>query len=212
MLEEDVIFIQIGSNEGPMHSDPLSSLIIKENWKGVLIEPVPKIFEKLKRNYANCPHLYFENVAISDTRKVCDFYIVDEDAELVKNNPEWVSEIGGPWGDLVGSLHRDHLLTCKPPLTDKEIKTLQVPCVTLQDIVDKYQLERVDLIQMDAEGHDAVILLSIDFNKIKPKMILFEHAFMSFDTYMECIAYLQSHGYSVIHTGILDTVVSNPSA
>src|SRR5271163_1768231 len=126
--QQEVIFIQIGSNEGPMPTDPLSSLIKNKNWKGVLIEPVPKIFKKLKRNYAGRTGLHFENVAISDTRKICDFYVVDEEAELLKNNPHWVNEIGGPWGDLVGSLDREHLFKCKPALTDKEIKTIQVQC------------------------------------------------------------------------------------
>lgn len=209
-IQGEVIFIQIGSNEGPMRTDPLSALIKRGDWKGVLIEPVPKIFEKLKKNYAGRSNLFFENVAISDTRNIVDFYVVDEDAELLKNNPHWVNEIGGAWGDLVGSLDRDHLFRCKPVLSDKEIKTLQVQCVTLQDIVDKYRFERIDVIQMDAEGHDAVILQSIDFTRIKPKLILFEHAFMSFSTYMACIDYLQSYGYSVIHTSILDTVVGNP--
>jgi FkbM family methyltransferase len=205
---DEIFFIQIGSNQGPMRTDPLTALIVKENWKGVLVEPVPKIFEKLKSNWSHRSHLYFENAAVSNTRGTRDFYIIDEDADIIKNHPEWVNESGGPWGDLVGSLHRDHLFACKNILTDKDIKVIQVPCVTVQDIVDKYQLPRVDVIQMDAEGHDATIVLSIDFTKIQPKILLFEHAAMSFETYMTCMAHLEAHGYSVIYTGMLDTVVS----
>lgn|GEM_PF-6239238 len=48
------------------------------------------------------------------------------------------------------------------------------------------------------------------FQKIKPKIILFEHVNMEFDTYFTCQHYLQSHGYTVIHTGDIDTVVGNP--
>jgi FkbM family methyltransferase len=210
VVSDPVIFIQIGSNEGVMSTDPLCALILKERWQGILIEPVPRIFEKLKHNYAGCPQLHFENVAISTTRKVCDFYVVDENAEIVKKNPHWTNEAGGLWGDLIGSLDREHVLRCKPALTAADIKTLQVQCVTLQDIIDKYQLPRVDVLHMDAESHDAEILLSIDFQKIKPKIILFEHIYMEFDIYFTCLHYLQSHGYTVLHTGDIDTVVGNP--
>src|SRR5690348_13962179 len=109
LMSDPTIFIQIGSNEGVMSTDPLCALILKEHWQGVLIEPVPRIFEKLKENYAGCPQLHFENVAISTTRKICNFYVVDENAEIVKKNPHWTNEAGGLWGDLVGSLDRNHV-------------------------------------------------------------------------------------------------------
>ena len=205
--KDDVIFIQIGSNEGMMPTDPISSFILKEDWKGILIEPVPAIFEKLKQNYADRPHLYFENVAISDSRRICDFYIVDEGADFFKIHPHLINEVGGPYGSLVGSLNREHIFKCKSALTDKEIKTISVQCMTFQDIIDKYQLDHVDVVQIDAEGHDAAILLSIDFEKIQPKIIIFEHNHMTFEIYRECMKKLELSGYSVIYTGPLDTIV-----
>jgi FkbM family methyltransferase len=205
---QEVIFIQIGSNVGVMASDPLCALILQGNWRGVLIEPVPKIFEKLKKNYAGNPNLYFENVAISDTRKTCEFYIIDENAEFFKKNPHLVNEIGGPYGDLVGSLDPHHALKCKRNLTNKEIKTIQVPCVTLQDIVDKYKFERIDVLHIDAEGHDAVILRSIDFKRIQPKFIMFEHVHTPLGEYLACLDHLASFGYSKVYSARLDTIVS----
>ncbi len=200
--KEDTIFIQIGSNEGVMPTDPLCSMILKDQWKGILIEPVPAIFEKLKKNYSDRPHLYFENVAISDRRKTCDFYIVDE-----KLHPHLKNEAGGPWGSLVGSLDREHIFKHKPGLTEKGIKAIQVQCVTFQDIVDKYRLDHVDVLHMDAEGHDEAILASINFEKIKPKVIVFEHMHMGFANYLQCVGRLESFGYSVLYTGPRDTVV-----
>lgn len=199
---DDTVFIQIGSNEGVMPTDPLYSMILKDQWKGILIEPDPFIFEKLKSNYANRSHLYFENVAISDSRKICDFFVVDENAR-----PQLVNEAGGPWGSLVGSLDREHIFKHKPGITEKEIKTIQVQCVTFQDIVEKYRLERVDVLHIDAEGHDETILASIDFKKIQPKVIVFEHMHMGFVNYLNCIGRLESFGYSVLYTGPRDTVV-----
>lgn len=205
---EDVIFIQIGSNEGVMASDPLCSLILKEGWKGVLVEPVPHIFERLKKNYAGRPYLFFENAAVSDKRGRRPFYIVDEEAEFFKKNPHLVNEVGGPWGSLVSSFDRDYILKHKPGLTEREIKTIEVECITLEDIVDKYRLGRIDVIHMDTEGHDGAILLSINFNRLKPKIIIFEHAHMTFERYLACIHHLNLHGYCVAYTGSLDTIVA----
>ena len=190
-----------------MPTDPLCPFILHQNWRGILIEPVPKIFEKLKKNYAGYPHLHFENVAISDTRKTCEFYVVDENSDYLKNNPQLKNECGGPYGDLVGSLDKNHVLRCKPDLTEKDIKVLQVPCVTLQDIVDKYHLDRIDVLHIDAEGHDEKILLSIDYNRISPQFIIFEHSAMPFDRYLFLLDYLSSHGYSRVDSTHLDTMV-----
>ena len=202
MQEEEVIFIQIGSNEGVMRSDPLCSLILKNRWKGVLIEPVPRIFEKLKKNYEGHPQLHFENVAISDTRKTCDFYVIDETFK-----PHLKNKAGELWGDRVSSLEKKHLFKLKEGLTEEKVNTIQVQCVTLQDIVDKYELDHVDVLHMDTEGHDAIILKSIDFNKIKPKVIVFEHIHITLDVYLSCLGHLSSHGYSVLYANSIDTVV-----
>ena len=95
---DEVVFMQIGANEGIMSNDFLHPLILAKRWKGILIEPVPWIFEKLKKNYAHVPGLYFENVAISDIRKKSEFYVVDHDTEFFKNNPHLINQSGGPWG------------------------------------------------------------------------------------------------------------------
>lgn len=204
---QEVVFIQIGSNEGVMSTDPLCPLILEKGWKGILIEPVPRIFEKLKKNYEGIPGLYFENVAISDTSKRCYFYTIDPEAERFQQNPHLVNEAGGPWGDLVGSLSREHVFRCKPSLIESEVKAIEVRCVTLQEIVDQYQLKRIDVLHMDAEGQDEAILRSIDFTKIKPKIIIFEHVYIGPEAYLSCMAYLYSHGYQTLYTGPLDTVV-----
>lgn len=202
-------FTQIRSNEGVMITDPLYPLILREHWKGILIEPVPRIFEKLKKNYSGLSDLFFENVAISNTKKTSNFYVIDENAEFIKKNPFLVNEAGGPWGDLVGSLDRDHILRCKPFLSEKDIKAIQVKCVTFQDIIEKYQLKRVDVLHIDAEGHDGVILMSINFKTVKPNIIIFEYVNLTPTDYQACTNYLYSHGYSLIHNGQLDTVVGN---
>ena len=58
-------FIEIGSNDGEQH-DHLSPMIKSREWRGIMVEPVPYVFERLRRNYAGTKSISFENAAIAD--------------------------------------------------------------------------------------------------------------------------------------------------
>ena len=47
---KDFFFVQIGANDG-FKADPIYLYVRKYGWKGILVEPVSYIFEKLKENY-----------------------------------------------------------------------------------------------------------------------------------------------------------------
>ena len=53
-------FIQIGANLGNNPYDIIWRLVRERNWSGVLVEPLPHIFQQLKENYADVPNLHFE--------------------------------------------------------------------------------------------------------------------------------------------------------
>jgi hypothetical protein len=54
------------------------------------------------------------------------------------------------------------------------------------------------MIQIDAEGYDWPIIRSIDFTRIRPRILRFEYRHMSDADADECIAHLASHGYRFI--------------
>ncbi len=80
----DFFFIQIGSNDGQT-GDPIHSYIMKYHWKGILIEPIPFLFKRLKKTYENQNGLIFENIAISEKDGNKIFYRIEENHE--PNNP-----------------------------------------------------------------------------------------------------------------------------
>src|SRR5262245_49955534 len=53
-----VRFMAIGAGDG-RHNDPLREFILREDWRGVLVEPEPAAFRALLRNYPvrRFPHL-----------------------------------------------------------------------------------------------------------------------------------------------------------
>ena len=95
--------VQIGSNDG-MSGDPVFHLLKgNRGWKGLLIEPVPFLFKRLKMNYGTEERFLFENALVSDRDGNIPFYYL---------SPEDYAEIGND-GDLynqLGSLSRKHLI------------------------------------------------------------------------------------------------------
>jgi FkbM family methyltransferase len=99
----DIYFIQIGSNDGIV-DDLLFEKIHKFDYKGILIEPVPYLFKKLKDNYKNkAENLIFENIAIGNKRDTLPFYRLDE------KNSNGISM----WYEGLGSFKKEVLIKHK---------------------------------------------------------------------------------------------------
>lgn len=197
--DKEVSFIQIGANDGVL-ADPLNALIKKYHWSGVLVEPLPHLFEKLKKNYKGVPNLNFANVAITDQRGTLDFYTIDV-------NTEWYKNHAPIWADQLGSFYPDHIYNHFGP--DAPVLRFEIPCITLSDLIDQYSITDIDLLHMDTEGHDTTIILSIDFNKIKPTVIMFEqgHSYRDPQKFIDCLDYLHANGYVVFIENHVDMLM-----
>lgn len=71
--------------------------------------------------------------------------------------------------------------------------------LTIKSIVDIHKLGDLNLLQIDAEGHDFKIIKSIDFNVLKPQIIRFESDHMSNVELNEILGILASYNYK-FHT------------
>ena len=69
--------IQIGSNDGKRF-DTINKFIKKYSPKSILVEPIKKDFEELKRNYKDQKDIFFENSAISVNNSIKYLYKVDD--------------------------------------------------------------------------------------------------------------------------------------
>jgi len=77
----------------------------------------------------------------------------------------------------------------------KFIEELDVKCMSLDRLLEKHEIEKLDLIQIDAEGYDWKILSQLDLRKYKPEMIIFENANLEETEKKEAIAFLQEMYY-----------------
>ena len=189
-----VFFIQIGSFDGQTN-DPLYGLIKRFNWKGVFVEPMAKPMVKLKRTHRGLG-FSFEQSAVNSSNEEKEFYYI--------NNPKADFP---KWFNQISALDKKYLMLYKDriPEIEKHLASKKVKCITFNSLLDKYAIKKVDLLHIDAEGSDFKIIQTIDFNKIKPKLILFEHKsiylnwvsryFVSFIQYLKCLRLLKQNGY-----------------
>jgi FkbM family methyltransferase len=183
---ESFYFIQIGANDGVL-DDPLRELIIGHHLSGLLIEPLPDMFDKLRFNYKDQPQLIFENVAISTEESNFPMYRVNGDASVPL---EWHG---------MASFNKKHLLDEKVP--DACIETCSVRTVPLKSLIGKYQITNINLLQVDTEGYDGQIVLSTLRAGIIPKIINYEHVHLSSSTRLECKVLLAEKRYCFIEVG-----------
>lgn len=188
-----VRFVQVGSNDGE-HDDPLRELILADAWEGLMIEPVPYVFDRLRRNYRGRPGIRFVNAAIGDRDGTADFYAVSE-SDSDDALPEWY--------DQLGSWSLEHILKHSPyiPGLEERIVTLEVPCMTFESLCGKFGLEQLDVIHIDAEGYDYEIIKSIDLQRHRPAILMYEYKHLSPDDLAGCRRHLGQNGYELLDVG-----------
>ena len=82
-------FVQVGSNDGRT-GDPLFGTVTQRDVRGLLIEPMPGLFEQLTGTYAEKRGLIFVNAAVAEDEGSREFYWVP----LMPGDPIWVDQLG----------------------------------------------------------------------------------------------------------------------
>lgn len=196
---QDFFVVQIGANDGKM-ADPIHNKVKQYNWDGVFVEPVTYLFERLKNNYKEVTsNLMFENSVITNFTGEVDFNQFPQEFE---NNSEFPY-----WATGMGSLLKHFKSPANTNLKSKNFKivTKKTPCLTFTDLLNKHNVKKIDLLQIDVEGYDGELLMGVDFSEIKPKYIRYEdkHIDTAFkdDLTKVCsedvVSYLTESGYEV---------------
>ena len=188
-------FVEIGANDGEKY-DHLSALIRSGDWRGIMVEPVPYIFARLKENYGREPGVILENAAIADRDAQLPFYHVAELSEAERSTvPDWY--------DGIGSFLLDNILSHKDKIPGLENRIVQtdVPSVTFQTLCAKHGVDKVDLVLIDTEGYDAEVIKSIDFNVHRPRLLIYEHFHLPAEERARLRRSLESLGYATMEEG-----------
>lgn len=185
--KKDIFFVQIGSNDG-ITADPISDFIRRDKWSGILVEPIEYLFKQLINNYKDQENLFFENVAISEKKELKKFYSIIETEDNICN---FASGLGSFFPEVI--LSHKHVF----PNIEKYLKCEEINCITFDVLLENYNTDRVDIIHLDTEGYDYEIIKQINFRKIKPDIILFEHKHLKIRDYKKCINYMRRNNYGL---------------
>jgi len=154
--------MQIGANDG-IRFDELNHFIKNNNPKSILIEPIKSYFDQLLINYAGYKNVFLENSAIGDNNsvgylyKVSNFYLEKYDEHILGIN----------------SFNKNHLI--KHNVKSSHIEKEKVNFVTTEYLFKKYNITKLDLLVIDAEGYDGNILINFLNNCDLKPIIIFEY-------------------------------------
>ncbi|MFL5845929.1 MAG: FkbM family methyltransferase [Solirubrobacteraceae bacterium] len=199
------VFVEIGANDGEQH-DHLRPHILAGDWRGVMVEPVPYVFARLRENYEGVAGVALENAAVAAHDGRLPFFHLRDAADAERATlPSWY--------DGVGSFSRDAILSHAPqiPGVADRIVELEVEAVTFATLLARHGIARPDLVVIDTEGHDWEIVRSIDLAEHGPRLLIYEHFHLAPEHRAACRAHLQSAGYETLEEGF-DTIALRPEA
>ena len=83
--------------------------------------------------------------------------------------------------EQLASFQKEHILNQedKVPGISKHLVVHKVPTVSFEDLLDRYGVGSIDLLQIDAEGMDAQLLAWFPFERAKPALLHYETVHMS---------------------------------
>jgi len=171
---KNIFIINIGAMDG-ITFDELYGYTHIYNFKGLYVEPIPYLFERLKENIG-LENNKFENSVISDYNGQIEMLMIDPTPiqnGILHDCFFGMSAVYPPKNGLGSEGDRETV--------EKYGQKINVPCITLQNLFDKHNIYTFDILKIDAEGHDFTIFKQLDFNKFNPKVVRLEWINLSDD-------------------------------
>ena len=137
-------FLDIGAHDGVTGNN--TKFFEDLGWSGVCIEPIPSVFEELKKN-RNCKLV---NAALTDKKGKENFLKVNGYAEMLSG--------------LLNNYDQRHLLRIQSEIVTMGGSSEVIECETIT-FLDLDLPRTIDYLSLDVEGSEYNVLNSIDFNK-----------------------------------------------
>ena len=145
-------FIEIGTADFDTYEH-----LAQQGWKGIFVEPVKPLLDNLER-FEGC---IYENNAITAEPKHCKIKYYD---------PEWAKG----WQRGVGNTDMDMNHFHSNPQWKEYERVMYLHTITLDDLIKKHNVKRIDKLKIDTEGTEHEILDSYSW-VIKPKELKIEY-------------------------------------
>jgi FkbM family methyltransferase len=191
---DDLTFIQVGANDGILN-DLLHPFLERSDPRGILIEPQTMPFRSLQARYGRRERLSLLQAAIDRRAGRRTLYRCREDLAAGEAGTFLSglasfdrSKVVAGYVSYAGRLGlREH--------PDRAVVGEVVPTLTLHDVLDDHGFDRCDLLVIDTEGHDFEIIQTIDFSRISPLVLIYEHKHLGRADRVASWRLLQANGY-----------------
>lgn len=155
--------MQVGACDG-VTGDPIREHALRGAAQCILIEPNPFAFERLQKAYDGIPNITLLQTAIGLTDGEIPLY-------RIKKTPK--SQTEEDFTLQIASFYKEHLL--KHGVAAEDIEQITVPSRSLASLIRDLTLNKIDVLQIDAEGFDAAIVRMALNLSTPPDVINFEH-------------------------------------
>lgn len=172
--------VQIGTNRA---YDNLATIIhqysseIIDNL--ILVEPFSLHNPSIRSCYAKyTDKLHIENIIISDS--------------VIATNKLWYhpNDLTHQNAAELASLNKQHSINIRSYYKADEVVGLELPNLTINQLFDKYNLQKIDILYIDTEGFDDKIIYSINFDKYYISTIYYENLHIDRDKLRSFLAKL----------------------
>ena len=230
-LRPDFFFVNVGANDGVIN-DPIYPFIAKYGWRGIAVEPVPHVFERLRVNYRAFPDVVLEQVAISEQTRPIWFvrpgsgsaeYAVQQIGSLDAANvherltclrqvpnqgPTYAEGLDAP---LVHDTHFEEALVT--PDVAEYVDRADVECISFNALMERHEVDHVDFLNIDTEGCDWEVLRSVDFDRYRPELLCVEVTALADGETDELNALIEDQEYAYLqHVGIHSRIYASKRA
>jgi FkbM family methyltransferase len=159
----------VGAYDG-IENDPLGQFVLTHECSGVFLEPQSEVFERLRQNYGSRPSLRLVNAAVDQQSGTRELF-------TVRAGPHGLPR----WTEQLASFSRSHIEKHedRAPGLSEHIVSSAVRIVTFSELIELHSIRAIDVLQIDAEGVDALLLGSFPFDRIRPGVVYYEIAHMA---------------------------------
>jgi FkbM family methyltransferase len=180
---ENGFFIEAGANDGLSQSNT-ALYEFEYGWKGLLVEPNPKKCFECKKRRINS---IVENYALVSDNYTDDYIEGNFDETGYSESLTSLVYDKGDWCDSHLQIHKEQIKN----------NLIKVPAITLNKLLEKHNVDRVDFISLDVEGYEISVLNGFDLDKYNPKYFLIETTNLE-NRKKSIIEYMEERDYTVI--------------
>lgn len=193
-----VTFLQVGANDGFIH-DPLFKFIKRDNWRGVMLEPQPDVYNKyLVKLHKKRPDIKPINAALDSQDGTKTIY------KLSISTERWATGMSSFNREVLAEKIKKGVIQYKakkrgiklPENEEEMIVGQEIATISPETLLSKFGEGGFMLLAIDTEGFDFEILKMLNLDRISPGVIVYEEVNFDEATARECRSYLETHGYS----------------